>query len=52
MTGLGPTREATDWSERSCGRAQASRGGFATEGEVVKGTARLLRNWHPKEVLC
>ena len=42
MTGLGPTRKATDWKKRSCGWAQASRRGFDTEREVVKGNGETL----------
>ena len=44
MTGLEPTRKATDWSERSCGWAQASRGGFATvfHSCVVEGIEETL----------
>ena len=42
MTGLGPTREATNWNKRSCGWAQTSRWGFATEGEVVEGNGETL----------
>ena len=42
MTGLGPTREATDRNERSYGWAQASRRGFATEGEVMEGIGEPL----------
>ena len=41
MTGLEPTREATDWKKRSRGWAQASRGGFATE-EVMEGIGEII----------
>lgn len=42
MSELGQTREATDWNKRSRGWAQASRRGFATEGEVVEGIGETL----------